>query len=285
MWRKLRHGRIWRRVLVERLTEPLHLNLLSVVVAVCGGFRAKVAFDLVLRHHHAYCLLSQADVARRLGYDRLTVVECGVAAGAGLMNLIQVAKRVTAATGVSFEIYGFDTGTGMPPPRDYRDHPEHYTAGDFAMDAPRLRSAIGGDAELVLGPLDDTVPDFVARLSSAAPLAFLSVDVDYYWSAKSALRLCEGASDAYLPTTLVYLDDVHFPAHNRWCGELLAVEEFNAEHDLRKLEQQAFLASTRVFKHAPWIQHIYGLHVLDHAHRQPGHRTTPTRTLENPYLS
>jgi hypothetical protein len=53
MWRKLRMRRIWWRMFLERGTEPLHLNLLSLLVAAVGGFRMKVEFDLVLRQHHA----------------------------------------------------------------------------------------------------------------------------------------------------------------------------------------------------------------------------------------
>jgi hypothetical protein len=284
MWRKLRHGRIWRRILLERLTAPIHLNLLSAGVALAGGFRAKVAFDLVLRHHHAYALLQQADEARRLGHDRLTAVECGVAAGAGRMNMIAVAKRVTAITGVRFDIYGFDTGEGMPPPRDHRDHPEHYSAGDFKMDVPRLERALGSDARLVLGDLAETVPPFAANLTADAPLAFVSLDVDYYSSAKSALGLLEGPERGYLPTTLLYADDVSLMSHNHSGGELLAIDEFNAGHDLRRLERPEFLAGTRVFQHAPWLKQMYVLHVLDHPARQPAHRAAPARALENPYL-
>jgi hypothetical protein len=47
------HHRVLRRVMVERLTEPLHLNMASAFVAVFGGFRAKVAFDLVYKQPYA----------------------------------------------------------------------------------------------------------------------------------------------------------------------------------------------------------------------------------------
>ena len=30
--------------------------------------------------------------------------------------------------------YGLDTGEGMPPPRDHRDHPELYGQGWYPMD-------------------------------------------------------------------------------------------------------------------------------------------------------
>jgi hypothetical protein len=281
VWRKVRHGRIWRRIFIERLTEPVHLNVLSLLVAVVGTFRAKVAFDLVLRHHHAYSLLRQADMARKTGVRRVTAIECGVASGAGLINLARIAQKVTRATGVEFDVYGFDTGTGMPPPRDYRDHPEHYAAGNFTMDPDRIRQMLPPNAHLILGELGETVPGFVAGLQ--APIAFISLDVDYYWSARDALALCDGPPESYLPTTIVYADDIAFQSHSRWAGEQLAIREYNEEHELRKIERYDALADTRIFKRAAWLRHIYTLQVLDHPLRQPA-ETYGSRTLENPYL-
>jgi hypothetical protein len=138
--RKLRNRHIWKRIALERLTEPLHLNLASVAVALFGSFRAKVSFDLCVRQHNAFGLLRAADEAIWFGINELTVVEFGVASGAGLLNLCRLAERVTKETGVKFRIVGFDTGVGMPQPRDYRDHPNMYGALDFPMEDPgRLR--------------------------------------------------------------------------------------------------------------------------------------------------
>ena len=55
---------IIRRIVVERLTEPLHLNLLSLPISLFGSTRAKIAFDLLVRQQHAYGLLDAADAAR-----------------------------------------------------------------------------------------------------------------------------------------------------------------------------------------------------------------------------
>jgi hypothetical protein len=45
-----------RRVLLERLTEPLHLNLLAVGAGLFGTFRQRVNCDLVVRQHNAYSI-------------------------------------------------------------------------------------------------------------------------------------------------------------------------------------------------------------------------------------
>src|SRR5712692_9454190 len=105
--KKLRNKYIWQRIFYERLTEPVHLNLIALGVALFGGLRSKVAFDLVLRQQHAYSILTCADVARELGIAEVTLVEFGVAAGAGLLNICELAERVTRETGVRFKVFGF----------------------------------------------------------------------------------------------------------------------------------------------------------------------------------
>ena len=96
--KKLKNKYIWERIFVERLTEPLHLNLVSLFIFLFGSFRSKVAFDLIIRNQHAYCLLKAADLAKAKGVMRLAVIEFGVAAGTGLMNLAKIASRVTSVS-------------------------------------------------------------------------------------------------------------------------------------------------------------------------------------------
>lgn len=224
-----------RKVLVERATEPLHLNLLSAIVAVCGTYRAKVDFDLVVRQQYAFPILYAADQARKYGYETVTVIEFGVAGGAGLLNLCRIAERTLKATGIKFRVVGFDTGKGMPPPVDYRDLPESFQEGDFPMDEQRLKQALPAFAELILGDIAETIPPFLRSLRSDAPIGFVAVDVDYYSSAKKALSVLGGSAGVYLPIVLVYLDDIGVDGSNPWTGELLAVNEFNRRHKLRKI--------------------------------------------------
>jgi hypothetical protein len=62
-----------------------------------------------------------------------------------------LAKKITKATGVSFNIVGFDDVSGMPALRDYRDHPEAYQPGWYPMEAPdRLRAKLPTIAKLGL---------------------------------------------------------------------------------------------------------------------------------------
>lgn len=284
IWSLLRRRDIWQRIGTERLTEPLHLNLIALLVAAFGNTRAKIAFDVLVRQQHAYGLLHGADRARAEGLREVTVVELGVGAGTGLLNLCHLAAQVERATGVHFHITGFDTGRGMPPPTDYRDHPELYASGDYAMDHQSLTAALPPDARLILGDLSETMDDFVAQLSPEAPLGFVTLDVDFYSSTRRALKLFTGPPACYFPYVTVYVDDVALPTHTRYAGEQLAMSEFNDANALRKLEFDRFLIHSRVFKHAEWLAHMYKLHVLDHPRRTDVTRAGGVQ-VANPYLA
>ena len=284
LWSLLKRRVIWERIAIERLTEPLHLNIASLGVALCGSTRLKIRFDLLVRQQHAYGLLRAADWATAHGLKKVHVVELGVGTGTGLLNLCELAERIAKETGVAIQVTGFDTGVGMPAPVDHRDHPELYKEGWFPMDAEALRARLPGHGELILGPLSETLPPFVENLSADAPLGFAALDVDYYKSSVEALALFKGEADRYLPVLPVYVDDVHLPTHNPYCGELLAIREFNETNAYRKLIKDDFLPHRRVFKRAEWLDHMYLMQVLDHPVRQdvspPGRIAKP----ENPYL-
>ena len=282
--KKLTEPHIWERIFHERLTEPLHLNVLSLGVLAFGSFRHKVKWDLVVRQHNAYCILKAADAAKGLGLRKVSLLEFGVATGAGLMNMAQIARRVTEVTGVEIEIHGFDTGKGMPPARDYRDHPDMYASGDFAMDVERLRARLPVNVHLHLGEIAGTVDAFLERLSPEEPIGYVVIDVDYYYSAVDALRIFGGRAEQYLPLTFTYLDDIWCERHNSACGERLAVAEWNAAHPLRLIERHPFLEQNRIFRRARWLGQVFFCHVLDHPERSTVAHSKQQRVLENVYL-
>lgn len=257
--------RTWRERLGERLTEPLHLNILAALVKVFGSYSSKIDFDLIRPRKYAFPILEAAKFAKELGIRSVTIVEFGVATGGGLLAMCEIARNVTRETGIQLSVAGFDSGCGMPEPRDYRDHPDLYQAGDFPMNQDELRRRLPRNARLILGDLKDTVPDFIEQLTPEQPIGFAAIDVDYYSSALEALKVFSGPDpDKYLPLTLIYLDDIVLPSHSRFTGELLALEHFNQTHSMRKLDEYRFLRSQRIFKQPQWIDQIFLLHVFDH---------------------
>jgi hypothetical protein len=274
----------WERIFLERLTEPVHLNLLALPVLLFGSFRMKVAWDLVIRQQYAYGVLKAADLARENGHSQVTVIEVGVAAGAGLMNMAMIAARVEEETGVKIDIHGFDAGEGMPPARDHRDHPELYAEGDFPMDVDGLRRILPQNVSLHIGPLSSTVPAFLESCTPAAPIGFVAFDVDYYSSTVEALALLKASPELYLPITVTYLDDIALEPHNSAAGVLLAVDEFNDATALRQLEHHPFFTRRRIFNRSIWVRQVFFLHVLDHATRSRPVTKAEKRVIDNPYL-
>lgn len=54
--KKLKSSYAMERLLRERLSEPLHLNILSLFVLAFGSTRAKIYFDLYICQQHAFGL-------------------------------------------------------------------------------------------------------------------------------------------------------------------------------------------------------------------------------------
>jgi hypothetical protein len=277
-------NKLWK-VFVERGTEPIHLNLLALFIALFGSYRAKVEFDLIIRQQYAFPILFAADFAKKNGVKTITVIEFGVASGAGLINMCQIAEKTQRATGVSIRVVGFDSGKGMPPAVDYRDLPESFQEGDFPMNVEKLTRSLPAFAELVIGDLEDTVPAFLANASAEAPIGFVAIDVDYYSSATKALRILLAEPNRYLPIVPVYLDDIGVDGSNPWTGELLAVTEFNRDNEFRKIAPFTLLRSRRIFKNTQWIDRMFAGHIHDHALRSPAIRRQEKYVIPNEYIS
>ena len=60
LWKKLSEPRIWRRIYIERLGEPLIYNLVSVFVAFFGSVKTRIQYDCILRQPYAFCIQEAA---------------------------------------------------------------------------------------------------------------------------------------------------------------------------------------------------------------------------------
>jgi hypothetical protein len=230
-----------------------------------GTFREQEELGLLPRSNYAYGMLRATGLARYLGLKRVTICEFGVATGNGLIAMIEHADRLERETGIGFRIVGFDTGAGLPQIADYKDHPELWSPGDFTMvNRDELTKRIGGRADLIFGDIKDTVSGFLGSLSADAPLGFISIDVDIYTATCSALRCLEGSAERYLPAISMYFDDVAFYFANRWCGELRAIDEFNRDHELRKIDNDRGLVHRAIEAPSVWHSRMYVAHILDH---------------------
>ena len=216
-----------------------------------------------LRSNYVWSVLHSARVARELGIPRISVVEFGVAGGNGLVALEDAADYARRTIGTEIDVYGFDTGAGLPPAADHRDTPYVHEPGDFPMDEAALRARLS-HATLVLGLIKDTLGQFIA--SNPAPVGFISFDVDYYSSTVDAFAVLEAGPSVLMPRIMCYFDDVLGYPWGDLNGERLAIAEFNEAHEQRKLAQlyglRFMLPGSQ--RDASWPEAMYVAHVLDH---------------------
>ena len=72
MFTKLLQPRIWKRLYIERLGEPLIYNLVSIFVLLFGSFRQKIKYDLVPRQPYAFSLDLAFSEAQKLNITHLS---------------------------------------------------------------------------------------------------------------------------------------------------------------------------------------------------------------------
>jgi hypothetical protein len=222
-----------------------------------------LARGLDARPHYLWGSLLAAHTSAALGHEGFTAIEFGVAGGNGLLALERAAAASAELLGVRAEVYGFDTGTGMPPPVDHRDVPWVIRPGWFEMDEPRLRSRLGS-AQLVLGPVAETVPQWLR--SERPPIGFAAFDLDYYSATIEAFGMFEAPAEQLLPRVVCYFDDVFGLGWSDFAGERAAIADFNASHERRKIGKIHGLRYDVPEAQQPlaWHEQMYLAHLFDH---------------------
>ncbi|TMC72965.1 MAG: hypothetical protein E6J18_04150 [Chloroflexi bacterium] len=229
-----------------------------------ASFESRLKWDALDRPGYAYGTYQAARQAKALGLKGISVIELGVAGGRGLMALESHAREIEARFGIEIDVFGFDLGSGMPAPVDYRDMPYVWKPGYFKMKRQVLESRLKS-AEIIVGDVAETVPDFVSR-PGIAPIGFVAFDLDYYSSTVAALALLSVDSWLLLPRVFCHFDDVvgdDWELHSEYTGELLAISEFNAARADRKLARIHGLAYKRMIP-AEWHVKQYVLHYFSH---------------------
>lgn len=210
------------------------------------------------RAHYYYCMLNAVRLAKALGMDRISVLEFGVAGGNGLLEIERISNKLKKAYSIQIDIYGFDTGEGLPKPTDYRDLPYQWQEGFFAMDKAELKKRLS-TANLVFGDIAETVAPFLAR-KDLSPIGAIMFDLDYYSSTKASFEIFNSKRrDIYLPRIQCYFDDL---ATIDSVGVRAALTEFNAAQDDRKIEHPMHLSFQQDYQYFGWK--IYEYHDFKH---------------------
>lgn len=217
------------------------------------------------RPHYAYCMLHAAELARSLGLTRISAIEFGVAGGNGIAFMANFARQVERVTGVAVDVYGFDTGVGMPEPEGEKDLPYWFRAAQYPMDQAKLREKVP-DAKLVIGDVKDTIPGFFEKYKPA-PIGAIFNDVDYWSSTLQSFRLFDDAerySPYMLPRIFMYFDDIIGSSremYGPYNGQMLAMQEYNDSHPNVKIQLNQNLLSR---SHLRWRYQIYYAHLFSH---------------------
>lgn len=229
-----------------------------------GTYLQRLTLGAVARPHYGYCLYQAAVLAHKLGLPRISAAEFGVAGGKGLLNLEEHARHIEALLPVKIEIYGFDSGLGMPEPQDYRDMPYLFQRGFYKMDLPALQARLER-SHLIIGPVQETAPAFAETLPQAAPFGALFFDLDFYSSTFAVLRLFEAPLQRFLPRIFCYFDDIiggTTQLYSDFTGERLALKEFNEQHEDIKFSPAYHLLAARVVE--SWYHRIQIAHLFQH---------------------
>ena len=217
----------------------------------------------VERPHYGHCIYEAAKLATRLKCPEFSVIEFGCGGGNGLLNAEMHIAEVEKLFPVNVQLYGFDNATGLPPNEDYRDFPHYFRPGQFRMDVDALRKKLTR-AKLVLGDIEQTRKTFF-RDFTPAPTGAIFHDLDFYSSTRQALQLFDAESQFFLPRVFMYFDDIN--GNNTWLpseftGELLAVNEFNDRHSLKKIVLNR--AMPQHYWDQSWSSQIYIYHDFHH---------------------
>ncbi len=204
--------------------------------------------------------------ARALKLNECSVLEFGVAGGNGLLALQTIAAAVSSTTGVGLKVFGFDTGVGLPKVDDPRDMPHVWRSGDYCMDFAALQKRLGKTTTLIVGDVDRTIHEFLAK--PHPPVGFVSFDMDLYTSTRDALALFRGAEALThcLPRVVCYFDDVMGVTMADITGERLAINEYNETHrSVRCISPVYGLRYDIGWPHnqAQWPDMMYWAHFLD----------------------
>ena len=228
-----------------------------------GSYGSRLRIGAVDLPHYGYCLYNGALLAKKLGYSGISVLEFGVAGGRGLLNLEYHAKHIRKLLSINIDIYGFDTGKGLPEPLDYRDLPYHWRKSYYKMDVQKLQEKLK-TAKLVLGDVRETAETFLKEYNPH-PIGAILFDLDFYSSTAAALRIFEGDEKYFLPRLFCYFDDVtgsEIELYNDYTGTRLAINEFNHTHKKKKLAKAYHLLNQKAVDY--WYHKIWIFHNFQH---------------------
>ena len=212
------------------------------------------------RPHYETMLYESCLEAKKLGYDEVSILELGVAAGNGIVSLEKYKKKYQKILDIKINIFGFDTGEGLPESNDKRDLLFFYAKGQYKIDKDELSKVT--ESKIYYGDINDTIHEFIK--SNPKNIICIIFDMDYYSSTKNFLNQMSKLENNLTPRVTCYFDDVFPDKHyvNEHNGVLLAIKEFNNESSDIKIGKS--LDSINDFRFPLGRDKIFLLHNFNH---------------------
>lgn len=104
-----------QQLILDTILDPYPLRTITKKIIQkfeIGSYKQRLKIEALERSHYAHCIYNAAVLAKKLGYRRMSVLEYGVAAGNGLLNIEYHAQETSKLLSIDIDIYGFDTGEG-----------------------------------------------------------------------------------------------------------------------------------------------------------------------------
>jgi len=230
-----------------------------------GTFKQRLDMDAVIYPGYAYSMYNSALQAKALGIRKISAIEFGVATGHGLLAMEQHAREIEKELGIEYEVFGFDMGTGLPKPTDYKDQGYFWAESSFEMNEERLRSTLHS-AKLIMGDVDFTIEEFMQKEKSS-PIGFISFDLDFYSSTLASFKIFSFNENMFLPRVECFMDDVcstELLIASKGTGVLKAIIDFNeTSKTFKKILKKEGVSFLRRFR-SNWHDKIYVFHNFNH---------------------
>lgn len=212
------------------------------------------------RPHYETILFESCLEAKKLGYKEVSILELGVAGGNGIISLENYKKKIEKIHDIKINIFGFDTGEGLPLTDNKYDLPFHWKKGDFKIDKNELQNKIS--SKIFYGDVKNSIDSFLKE----NPKNIISIffDMDFYSSTKSFLDQLSKIEKNLCPRVYCYFDDIFNPNHwiNEHVGEELAIKEFNDKN--KDLKLGLSLDNINDFKFPLGKGHLFMLNNFNH---------------------
>lgn len=214
------------------------------------NFIKLLKLGILPRPHYALGALLAADQASFFGYKKFTLIEFGCWNNEGLVDLNHWCSIIKKLYKIDYQIYGFDSGKGLPSSNHKRDVKYKWSNSDYKINKYYNISKIK-NIKLIVGNVKKTIKEFIKIKFDQEPVGFISFDMDYFTSTTDSFKIFKASQKNFIPRPILYFDD--FVLTSEFEGEYLAINNFNKKNKDCKISSIGELAEQMSIYWKKWI--------------------------------